>query len=77
MAIKRPFKPGAEMTDIQLLEERIGEGLVKRGLLKQEQVQDVLLRQKAGDSRLFGEIAVEQKYIKIQDLIQFLMKPGD
>ena len=31
--------------------------------MTQEQVEDVLKRQKDGDSRLFGEIAIELEYI--------------
>ena len=39
--------------------ERIGEFLVRIGVLKPYQVEDVLRAQKAGDTRLFGEIAIE------------------
>ena len=43
--------------------DRIGDNLVKIGAMTQEQVEDVLKRQKDGDSRLFGEIAIELEYI--------------
>lgn len=43
--------------------ERIGEALVRIGAMRQEQVDDVLKRQRAGDERLFGEIAIECGYI--------------
>jgi hypothetical protein len=43
--------------------EKIGEGLVKIGAMSQKQVDDVLARQSAGDERLFGEIAIELRYI--------------
>jgi hypothetical protein len=45
------------------MEERIGEALVRIGAMKPEQVDEVLKRQKAGDDRLFGEIAIECGYI--------------
>jgi hypothetical protein len=43
--------------------DRIGDNLVKIGAMTQEQVDDVLKRQKNGDNRLFGEIAIELEYI--------------
>ena len=43
--------------------DRIGDNLVKIGAMTKEQVDDVLQRQKDGDSRLFGEIAIELEYI--------------
>jgi len=45
------------------MEERIGEALVRIGAMKPEQVEAVLKVQKGGDSRLFGEIAIECGYI--------------
>jgi hypothetical protein len=43
--------------------DRIGDFLVKIGALKTWQVEDVLRVQAAGDGRLFGEIAIELRYI--------------
>jgi hypothetical protein len=43
--------------------DRIGDNLVKIGAMTQEQVKEVLRRQKDGDNRLFGEIAIELEYI--------------
>jgi hypothetical protein len=43
--------------------ERIGDFLVKIGVMKLHQVEDVLRVQKAGDARRFGEIAIELHYI--------------
>jgi hypothetical protein len=40
------------------MSEKIGEFLVRIGIMKPYQVQDVLRAQKAGDTRLFGEIAI-------------------
>ena len=45
------------------MEERIGEALVRIGAMKPEQVEAVLAAQKDGDTRLFGEIAIERGYI--------------
>ena len=45
------------------MSEKIGDNLVKIGAMIQEQVDDVLQRQNNGDSRLFGEIAIELEYI--------------
>ena len=45
------------------MENRIGEFLVQIGAIKQYQVDDVLRLQKDGDTRLFGEIAIELGYI--------------
>ena len=45
------------------MSERIGEFLVRIAVIKQSQVDEVLRMQKAGDNRLFGEIAVELRYI--------------
>jgi hypothetical protein len=43
--------------------DRIGDFLVRTGVMSQQQVDDVLRRQKAGDKKPFGEIAIELKYI--------------
>lgn len=43
--------------------EKIGEFLVRIGMMKSYQMEEVLLTQKAGDKRLFGEIAIELGYI--------------
>jgi hypothetical protein len=54
------------------IEEKIGEGLVRIGAMNKEQVDDVLRRQKAGDNRLFGEIAVECCYVDVDAIITYL-----
>lgn len=43
--------------------DRIGDFLVKIGAMKAFQVQDVLTLQRGGDRRMFGEIAIELRYI--------------
>ncbi len=52
--------------------DRIGDNLVKIGAMTQEQVDDVLQRQKDGDSRLFGEIAIELEYIDDEVIAEYL-----
>jgi hypothetical protein len=43
--------------------EMIGDFLVRIGAMKRPQVEEVLRVQKAGDTRLFGVIAIELGYI--------------
>ncbi len=52
--------------------DRIGDNLVKIGAMTQEQVEDVLQRQKNGDTRLFGEIAIELEYIDDEVIAEYL-----
>jgi len=42
---------------------KIGDFLVKIGAMTAQQVEDVLKRQRGGDTRIFGEIALELHYI--------------
>lgn len=55
-----------------LIDGRIGDGLVKMGEMTDEQVLDVLQKQKDGDRRLFGEIAVDLDYIDIGSVIRYI-----
>jgi hypothetical protein len=58
-------------------EERIGETLVRIGAMTRDQVESVLRRQQAGDTRLFGEIALELGMIDDDAIQQHLnVKPG-
>ena len=43
--------------------ERIGEFLVDMGIMSDTQVATVINHQRAGDERLFGEIAMELGYL--------------
>jgi len=54
------------------MENRIGEFLVQIGAIKQYQVDDVLRLQKEGDTRLFGEIAIELGYINDEAIKKYL-----
>lgn len=56
----------------QLIDGRIGDGMVKMGEMTEAQVQTVLQRQKEGDGRLFGEIAVDLEFIDIGSVIRYL-----
>ncbi len=52
--------------------ERIGDGLVRIGAMTEEQREQVLKMQEEGDSRLFGEIAVELSFINDQAILDYL-----
>ncbi len=54
------------------MNERIGETLVRINVMKTYQVADVLSAQKAGDNRLFGEIAIELGYINDEILKKYV-----
>jgi len=43
--------------------EKIGEFLVRIGAMQPWQVDDVLLAQRSGDGRTFGELAIDLGYI--------------
>jgi len=53
-------------------QEKIGEGLVRIGALTSEQCDQVISMQKAGDKRLFGEIAIDIGFIQFDVLIKYL-----
>jgi hypothetical protein len=60
--------------------DRIGDFLVKIGAMKPYHVESVLLMQKAGDKRRFGEIALELHYISddaIKRYVDYLEKQRD
>ena len=50
----------------------IGEALIQKGELTQEEVDYVLKLQQEGDTRLFGEIAVDLGYIDLLTVIRYL-----
>jgi len=54
------------------MSEKIGEGLVRIGVMTKAQVDEVLQKQKNGDDRLFGEIAIELGYINDEALMSYL-----
>ena len=54
------------------MENRIGEFLVQIGAMQKYQVDDVLRVQEGGDSRMFGEIAIELGYINDAAIKKYL-----
>ncbi len=54
------------------MHEKIGEFLVHISAMTEEQRDDVLKRQAAGDRRLFGEIARELGYVDKRAIERFL-----
>ncbi len=52
--------------------QKIGEFLMKLGAMNQEQVEFVLRRQKEGDKRLFGQIALELGYLSDDGIKRFV-----
>ena len=59
------------------IEERIGEGLTRKGVLQTAQVDEILTIQRNGDNRLFGEIALDLGYITVRSLIDYLREKED
>ncbi|MBN1798001.1 MAG: hypothetical protein JW822_05470 [Spirochaetales bacterium] len=60
------------MDDLKDREEKIGQGLVRIGAMTQDQVDDILKRQQAGDASLFGVMAIELGYIDPDTLLKYL-----
>ena len=58
------------------MEEKIGEALVRIGAMTTEQVEAVLEIQRGGDSRLFGEIAIERGFINDKAIKAYLDSKG-
>jgi hypothetical protein len=56
----------------KLIGGRIGEGLVRMGEMTESEVQTVLEKQKSGDKRLFGEIAVDLDFIDLGSVIRYM-----
>jgi len=54
------------------MSEKIGEFLQRIGVMNQKQVQEILDAQQAGDSRMFGEIAIEFGYVNDEVLKKYI-----
>jgi hypothetical protein len=52
--------------------EKIGEFLLRIGVMNQQQVDEILDAQKSGDTRLFGEIAIDFGYINDEVLKKYI-----
>ena len=59
-----------------IMSEKIGETFVRQGIMKDFQVKNILLRQQHGDVRLFGEIAVDLRYLPEKSLDRYLINEG-
>jgi hypothetical protein len=60
------------MSKEPLVTEKIGDVLVRIGAMTEEQVEEVLRTQQAGDARIFGEIAIELGYIDDEALRRYV-----
>lgn len=56
--------------------ERIGDGLVRIGAMKEEERDKVLKMQNDGDERMFGEIAINLNYINDDAILKYLESKG-
>ncbi len=56
--------------------ERIGDGLVRIGAMLAEERDKVLKMQNDGDERMFGEIAIDLKFIDDNAILKFLESKG-
>ena len=54
------------------IDEKIGEGLCRIGAMTEEQAKIVLRKQAEGDTRLFGEIAVELGFVDVDAILNYL-----
>ena len=54
------------------MSEKIGEFLLRIGVMNEHQVQELLDAQKTGDSRMFGEIAIDFGYINDEVLKKYI-----
>lgn len=52
--------------------EKIGEGLLRREVMEENEIEAVLKLQRAGDKRLFGEIAIDVGFLDVRELIDYL-----
>jgi hypothetical protein len=62
------------MSEAESAKERLGEALVRTGAMTDEQVKQVLRRQReqTGLDKLFGEIAVELQFVDQQTIEEIL-----
>ncbi len=49
-----------------------GDGLVKAGFIDQEQMEQVLAKQRSGDDRRFGAIAIEFGFLTDDQMMRYL-----
>lgn len=61
----------------KMMAKRIGDFLVEISAMTQVQVEEILGIQKAGDLRMFGEIAIDKGYIDDAALKAYIDRPSD
>ena len=54
------------------VEQKIGQALLQRGVLDEKSIDAVLKLQRAGDKRLFGEIAIDLGVLDVRELMDYL-----
>jgi hypothetical protein len=59
------------MSDHNSAKEKIGDFLAKIGAMKPWQVEDILIVQQSGDTRIFGELAIAFGYIDDRAVRQY------
>ena len=52
--------------------EKIGEGLVRIGAMTEAQRNEVIEKQKNGDERMFGEVAIDLGYINDEIIMEYI-----
>ncbi|MBI9098891.1 MAG: hypothetical protein JEY91_10470 [Spirochaetaceae bacterium] len=52
--------------------EKIGEGLVRIGAMTETQRNEVIEKQKNGDERMFGEVAIDLGYINDEIIMEYI-----
>jgi malate dehydrogenase (oxaloacetate-decarboxylating) len=75
-ALRTRHFPVSSGSTTRRVQERIGEGLVRLGILTQAHCDEVIALQSGGDRRLFGEIALELGHLDFDTLIDYLRRPG-
>lgn len=60
------------MTVEELLKEKIGDGLIRKGAMSTSAVHQVLIYQACGDRRCFGEIASSLRLVDEEDVHKYM-----
>ncbi len=61
-----------KMTGEELVREKIGDGLIRKGAMNRKTVHQVLVYQACGDKRCFGEIASSLKLVDEEDIFRYM-----
>lgn len=60
------------MTVEDMLREKIGDGLIRRGAMNKNSVKQVLIYQACGDKRCFGEIASSLRLVDEEEVNKYM-----